>query len=381
MDIVEQAVQLKAEMETMRSKKRRFAEEAEALEERLCRASNDMAAAAELKEQLDDMESRKRRLTEETREVEENLGAAHSKLAIVQVDMEKLKRTLPAAGGDEVLTLDVGGRQFKAYRSTLDQFPDSVLATMVSSRWSEGARQECGALFFDMDPVAFDEILKYLRERRIISSVSPNFSRHAHNLAAYLGIVEPAVFRFGAVSTGPQSKDYPRVVISEGGAMCEIQNTSATRSGGSSSILVVGMSKQPITRIGAERSIFSWCFECAHVWSDGTPLLLGLVDASFTGTVGGSSHAEKEMIGIEAWTGHLRCLAAKYEHRVDSLSEGDTVSFCVDMQAGIVTASVNGRSAMHLMNGPEVLSREWRPAVFTRGRPASGNVRVRIVSA
>lgn len=378
MDIVEQAVQLKSEMESMKAKKRRLGEETEALEERLCRASSELVAAEELKEQIEELETVKQKMTDENAMIEDRLNSANLELTKVQSNVDKMMSALPAADGDEVISLDVGGQRFKAYRSTFNQFPQSVLATMVSSRWSDGARQEDGALFFDMDPSAFGEIMKYLRELRISATASPKFGRAAHDLALYLGILEPVSFKFVA-PVGPACKDN-RVTIFDGGATCEIQNTSITRSGGSSCILVVATSKFPITRIGVDRTIFSWSFECSSLWYWGIGCVLGLVDAGSTGTNGAPGHAEREMIGLETCTGSVRCLHERRESRLDPICEGDIVSFCVDMTAGLVSLSVNGRREVQLVDDRKLVSvRDWRPAVFARGRPSHGSLRIRII--
>merc|ERR1719203_2142865 len=59
---------------------------------------------------------------------------------------------------------------------------------MVSSRWSDGMRKDGGGQFLDMDPDAFQEIVSFLRKRRIDSTARSSFSAGAVDLALYLGI-------------------------------------------------------------------------------------------------------------------------------------------------------------------------------------------------
>mmetsp|Transcript_130472 Transcript_130472/g.417490 ORF Transcript_130472/g.417490 Transcript_130472/m.417490 type:complete len:247 (+) Transcript_130472:112-852(+) len=68
------------------------------------------------------------------------------------------------------------------------QFEGSVLATLASTRWTEGAKRSNGHLFLDMDPDAFKEVLEFLRERRLARGVHSVFSPQAARLAQYLGV-------------------------------------------------------------------------------------------------------------------------------------------------------------------------------------------------
>eukprot|EP00418_Pyrodinium_bahamense_P047717 CAMPEP_0179158440 /NCGR_PEP_ID=MMETSP0796-20121207/77311_1 /TAXON_ID=73915 /ORGANISM="Pyrodinium bahamense, Strain pbaha01" /LENGTH=298 /DNA_ID=CAMNT_0020860111 /DNA_START=42 /DNA_END=934 /DNA_ORIENTATION=+ len=95
----------------------------------------------------------------------------------------------PPEPKDEVIALDVGGRAFKAYQSTLMQFEGSVLATLASSHWANGPAGRNGKRnFWDMDPDAFREILAFLRRRRLTRDAKAVFSTQAAHLAEYLGV-------------------------------------------------------------------------------------------------------------------------------------------------------------------------------------------------
>lgn len=89
---------------------------------------------------------------------------------------------------DEKVSLDVGGRRFTMCRSTLSQFEDSVLAAVVSNRWSGDLHAPDGAIFLDMDPDGFEEVACFLRARRIDPDSLSSFSIRAVGLASYLGI-------------------------------------------------------------------------------------------------------------------------------------------------------------------------------------------------
>lgn len=121
-------------------------------------------------------------------EANAQLERKSSELASINQHLAELQRALPAARDDDVLKLNVGGVPFWTYRSTLMQFENSVLATMVSTRWADGVTQHGGELFFDMDPKLFEEILRSLRTRRIGVKHRMVFSHEASILAQYLGI-------------------------------------------------------------------------------------------------------------------------------------------------------------------------------------------------
>ncbi|AGO84333.1 BTB/POZ domain containing protein [Pandoravirus salinus] len=67
---------------------------------------------------------------------------------------------LPLDG--RIVRLDVGGRQFKTYASTLRACPDGMLARMLDGGFSVSETDD-GCLFVDRDPQCFVHILAYLR--------------------------------------------------------------------------------------------------------------------------------------------------------------------------------------------------------------------------
>lgn len=97
---------------------------------------------------------------------------------------------------NEVLLLNVGGKSMSTYRSTLTQYEGSMLATMVSDRWTEGCTQDDGSLFLDMDPDLFKEILTALRHRAI-GQKRMIFTHKAAVLAQYLGLPVDGILDVG----------------------------------------------------------------------------------------------------------------------------------------------------------------------------------------
>jgi chaperone required for assembly of F1-ATPase len=63
-----------------------------------------------------------------------------------------------------IVTLNVGGQVFCTRRSTLQQFPESLLAKLVSDEWQDAQQRDAdGRVFLDMDPCVFDALLQFLR--------------------------------------------------------------------------------------------------------------------------------------------------------------------------------------------------------------------------
>jgi len=74
----------------------------------------------------------------------------------------------------DVCALNVGGRVFTVKRETLRVCPNSFLADLFSGRW-EGQLQRDGQgnLFLDFDPVIFESLLGWLRDKRIETPERP----------------------------------------------------------------------------------------------------------------------------------------------------------------------------------------------------------------
>ena len=66
---------------------------------------------------------------------------------------------------DPLISLNVGGKLLTTRRSTLQRMPDTVLALICVSPWSETvAKDDDGHIFFDCDPWAFEYLLNQLRD-------------------------------------------------------------------------------------------------------------------------------------------------------------------------------------------------------------------------
>ena len=80
------------------------------------------------------------------------------------------------AGLNERVTLNVGGRRFETYASTLAQYPDTLLGAMFSPRNSHMRKPDRhGEFFFDRDPDAFRTVVNFYRTGRLFPTpgVSP----------------------------------------------------------------------------------------------------------------------------------------------------------------------------------------------------------------
>ncbi|KAH3743188.1 K+ channel tetramerization subfamily protein [Pelomyxa schiedti] len=77
-----------------------------------------------------------------------------------------------AVDGEEVVTLDVGGRRHVTCKSTLLSVPNTMLATMFSGRFAP-CRRDDGSYFIDRDGDLFCFILEYLRNKKIALPEDP----------------------------------------------------------------------------------------------------------------------------------------------------------------------------------------------------------------
>ncbi|CAJ0591164.1 unnamed protein product [Cylicocyclus nassatus] len=99
----------------------------------------------------------------------------------------------------EIVKINVGGTIFETYLSTLTRIDDTVLSTMVASRWRN---QE--VLFVDRNPLHFAKILDYLRDIENFTPPSDDGEREElrkeaefYNLPGLVEMCSPEVFRVG----------------------------------------------------------------------------------------------------------------------------------------------------------------------------------------
>ena len=87
------------------------------------------------------------------------------------------------------VVLNVGGTRYEVARTTLDRYPDSMLATLVSKRWT--ANNANRPIFIDRDGSRFQFVLDFLRDGKVHlpASVSAEALRADF---AYYGLPENA---------------------------------------------------------------------------------------------------------------------------------------------------------------------------------------------
>ena len=100
---------------------------------------------------------------------------------------------------DDVISLNIGGKNMAASRSTLCQVEGSLIASMFSGRWEDRLKKDKqGNVFLDFNPDCFKLILNYLRAKKIETPRSqakkpkpPEEERSNYwNLVEYLGLRE-----------------------------------------------------------------------------------------------------------------------------------------------------------------------------------------------
>ncbi|XP_019614462.1 PREDICTED: BTB/POZ domain-containing protein KCTD6-like [Branchiostoma belcheri] len=84
----------------------------------------------------------------------------------------------------KVVPLNVGGRRFSTFLSTLLRHEDSMLAAMFSGR-HQVEKDKDGCYFIDRDGGAFAHILEFLRHGKL---PPPNLAREVYTEAQYFGL-------------------------------------------------------------------------------------------------------------------------------------------------------------------------------------------------
>eukprot|EP00026_Physarum_polycephalum_P003231 Phypoly_transcript_03241.p1 GENE.Phypoly_transcript_03241~~Phypoly_transcript_03241.p1 ORF type:complete len:534 (+),score=98.64 Phypoly_transcript_03241:111-1712(+) len=69
---------------------------------------------------------------------------------------------------EEVINLNVGGKKFTCYKSTLLSYPDTLLARMFTTSADIAKKGEDGCYFFDRNPEIFSQILEFYRTKRLV---------------------------------------------------------------------------------------------------------------------------------------------------------------------------------------------------------------------
>ncbi len=84
----------------------------------------------------------------------------------------------------KLIKLNVGGGRFTTSHATLNKYPDSIFADMITDSWEQ--KDEKGRYFIDRDSGMFKHVLHYMRTDEIPDDVSPI---KFHKELEYYGIV------------------------------------------------------------------------------------------------------------------------------------------------------------------------------------------------
>jgi BTB/POZ domain len=94
-----------------------------------------------------------------------------------------------ATTGRSIVTFDVGGTTYRVSRSTIESFPESMLARLVSETWNE--QGDDTPIFIDRSGSRFEYVLDYLRDGTVDVPISMS-KRALLNDFDYYGIqVDP----------------------------------------------------------------------------------------------------------------------------------------------------------------------------------------------
>jgi len=79
---------------------------------------------------------------------------------------------------DRIITLNVGGKRYQTYISTLSQYPETLLGTMFANRNSSMLKEtKKREFFFDRDGDLFQVVINFYRTGNV--HIPPNFSQEA----------------------------------------------------------------------------------------------------------------------------------------------------------------------------------------------------------
>lgn len=82
-----------------------------------------------------------------------------------KVQVKLMSRFCTSITDDPILHLNVGGKYFSTRQSTLTNIPNTVLALICTTPWSDSiVRDDDGRIFLDFDPNLFEYLLNQLRD-------------------------------------------------------------------------------------------------------------------------------------------------------------------------------------------------------------------------
>jgi hypothetical protein len=85
------------------------------------------------------------------------------KPTIKETKENSLKRKIDVISTDEKLVLDVGGKKFGVWKSTLTKWPNTLLGKMFSQENIPIKKQKDGSYFFDQNAERFEYVLEFHR--------------------------------------------------------------------------------------------------------------------------------------------------------------------------------------------------------------------------
>ena len=105
-------------------------------------------------------------LQDEVQRIEAKRKEVEFQEKVLNDERERMMQTV--VKDDDVISLNIGGKNMAASRSTLCQVEGSLLASMFSGRWEDGLKKDKqGNVFLDFNPTCFKLILNYLRAKKI----------------------------------------------------------------------------------------------------------------------------------------------------------------------------------------------------------------------
>eukprot|EP00931_Biecheleriopsis_adriatica_P044079 TRINITY_DN25187_c0_g1_i1.p1 TRINITY_DN25187_c0_g1~~TRINITY_DN25187_c0_g1_i1.p1 ORF type:complete len:518 (+),score=110.52 TRINITY_DN25187_c0_g1_i1:77-1555(+) len=129
-------------------------------------------------------------------EYSQKLLQADEELRLV-LEERAARRESCGASQNDIVTLNVGGKQYTVKRETLCVCRGSFLAELFSGRWEQALQKDSeGHVFLDIDPSVFDIILSWLRDCKIETPDRPAASpvvpkedlQHFQAAVDYLGL-------------------------------------------------------------------------------------------------------------------------------------------------------------------------------------------------
>lgn len=108
---------------------------------------------------------------------------------------------------DAIITLDVGGKVFRTSRSTLCKFPETPLARMFAENFPmRPSSVTDGYPFLDDDPIAFDNILDFLRSNTLTLKDLHDAERTRKTADKLCSPMVPLIDEWMTAQTAPKKK-------------------------------------------------------------------------------------------------------------------------------------------------------------------------------